>query len=183
MSDLFELKSVKTNKKIPYEFVIDHLASLKVRLKPMFGALAIYQNEKILFILREKDTNTEDNGVWVATIPEHHASLRDEFPSLRSIRVFGEKESSWQNLPADSSDFEETVARLCDLAVHGDLRIGKFPNAKKKKLAVPKAKKKKSKESSVKKPSAGKKTKNKSTPKKPGAKAAPKRKKKIGKKK
>ena len=146
MNDLFETKALKNSKKrVPFEFVLTHLASLKIRLKPMFGALAIYQGDKILFILREKETNLEDNGVWVATIHEHHASLRSEFPRLRSIRIFGENESSWQNLPAESIDFEEAVARLCELAIQGDLRIGKISNAKKRKLAASPVKTKKTK--------------------------------------
>ncbi len=179
MEDLFKSKAAKNSKKkIPYEFVLAHLSSLNIRTKPMFGALAIYQGEKILFILREKESNLEDNGVWVATIHEHHTSLRSAFPNLRSIRIFGQKESSWQNLPAESADFEEAVARLCELALLGDLRIGKVPDAKKKKFAATTAKKKLTKKQPAKKTKA-----KKAAPKKTVAKKSQKAKKKATKKK
>ena len=46
----------------------------------MFGCLAVYVAEKIVLILRDKRTETADNGVWLATTEEHHQSLRREFP-------------------------------------------------------------------------------------------------------
>ncbi len=142
-------------KKIPYSFVIDNLTGLKTLLKPMFGSYGIYSGEKILFILREKDKYPEDNGVWLATEPEHHASVREQFPSLRPIGMFDGK-TSWLNLPAEASDFEESVLTMCELATKRDPRIGKIPDSKKKK-----------------KPAASK----KATPKKPVKKAPAKKKK------
>ena len=74
----------------------------------MFGCLAVYVKDKIVLILRDTRHETADNGVWLATTPEHHDSLRREFPHMRSIQVFGTKVTSWQVLPADASDFEES---------------------------------------------------------------------------
>jgi hypothetical protein len=90
----------------------------------------VYVEEKIVFCLREKKDSPRDNGVWVATTKEHHASLRRELPSMRSIEVFGVGETGWQVLPVGESDFEESVLRACALVLAGDPRIGKVPQRK-----------------------------------------------------
>lgn len=87
---------------------------------------------KIVLILRKKDVNKTDNGVWLATSHEYHASLRVDFPSMRSVGVFG-TESGWQNLPEDAHDFEEAAIKVCSLILKGDHRIGKVPKPRKKK--------------------------------------------------
>lgn len=93
----------------------------------MFGCLAIYVREKIVLILRDKAKPPEDDGVWLATTAEHHESLRREFPSMRSIRVFGTKVTGWQVLPCDAHDFEWAALRACELIAARDPRIGKVP--------------------------------------------------------
>ncbi len=125
-------------KKIPFSFVLDNLHGLDTELKPMFGSYAIYSGQKIMFILREKDNHTDDNGVWLATEREHHPSIQAEFPSLRSIRMFG-GQTTWLNMPAEADDFEESVLAMCELALKRDPRIGKIPDSKKKKTPKPKA--------------------------------------------
>jgi hypothetical protein len=119
--------SAKRRKSIPHEFVLDTIASLSPRTRPMFGCLAIYVEDKIVFILRDKPNQTEDNGVWLATTAEHHATLQRDFPSMRSIKVLGKKITGWQVLPAEAQDFEEAALRACDLVLAGDPRIGKIP--------------------------------------------------------
>ena len=94
--------------------------------------------EKIVFALREKAGGDPDNGVWVATTPEHHASLRRELPSLRSITVFGGGVSGWQVLPDDAPDFEESALRAVEMVLVGDPRIGKIPGEKRKATPKPK---------------------------------------------
>jgi len=101
----------------------------------MFGCLAIYVEDKIVLILRDKRGETADNGVWLATTEDHHDSLRSDFPNMRSIQAFGKKVTGWQVLPADAPDFEEAALRACELVVAGDPRIGKVPGAKSKKRA------------------------------------------------
>lgn len=103
----------------------------------MFGCLAVYVEDRIVLILRDKINQTADNGVWLATTEEHHQSLRLEFPSLRSIDILGmktlgkngsdKKVTGWQVLPADAPDFEEAALRACELVLAGDPRIGKVP--------------------------------------------------------
>lgn len=117
---------------IPFEFVLEQLYSVNVEIRPMFGCFALYVHNKIVLILRKRKTSTKDNGVWLATNKEHHASLKANFPSMRSIKVLGGKESNWQNLPADSDDFEEMVTKACEMILHGDKRIGRETRNKRK---------------------------------------------------
>ena len=126
----------KTPKTIPFNFVIENLFALDPIIKSMFGAYAIYVGNKIVLILRDK--KDEDSGVWIATVPEHHASLKIDFPIMRSIKIFGTRESAWQVLPMDEDDFETSVNRACDLILNGDIRIGKIPKPKKKKIIAKK---------------------------------------------
>jgi hypothetical protein len=125
-----ERLGVKKRKPIPHEFVLDAIASLSPWTRPMFGCLAVYVENKIVLILRDKESNTADNGVWLATTDEHHESLRREFPSMRSIQVLGRGVTGWQVLPADEVDFEAAALRACELIVAGDRRIGKIPGTK-----------------------------------------------------
>jgi len=124
------LLAIKQRKPVPHAFVLDAIASLPPRTHPMFGCLAIYVQDKIVLILRDKRDQTADNGVWLATTDEHHQSLRREFPNMRSIQVLGKKVTGWQILPADAQDFEEAALRACELVIAGDPRIGKVPGAR-----------------------------------------------------
>ena len=124
------LVAAKQRKAVPHEFVLDAIASLSPRTHPMFGCLAVYVENKIVLILRDKREETADNGVWLATTAEYHESLRREFPNMRSIQVFGKEVTGWQVLPADAPDFEEAALRACELVVASDPRIGKVPGAR-----------------------------------------------------
>jgi hypothetical protein len=112
---------------IPHEFVLDALTPASPHTRPMFGCLAVYVKDKIVLILRDRQNDRNNNGVWLATTEEHHASLRRVFPSMRSLRVTGKEVTGWQVLPADADDFEEAALRACDLVLARDPRIGKVP--------------------------------------------------------
>jgi hypothetical protein len=127
--------AVKQRKPVPHEFVLDALAPLSPVTRSMFGCLAIYVQDKIVLILRDKREPTADNGVWLATTEEHHWSLRRDFPNMRSIEVFGKEVTGWQVLPADEQDFEEAAMRACEFVLAGDPRIGKVPGARQAKGA------------------------------------------------
>jgi hypothetical protein len=71
--------SLKQRKPVPHAFVLDAIASLSPYTRLMFGCLAVYVKDRIMLILRDKPTNTSDNGVWLATTKEHHDSLRRDF--------------------------------------------------------------------------------------------------------
>jgi hypothetical protein len=130
-----EIFPVKPRKALPYEFVLDALARIQIETRPMFGCLSIYVGNKIVLMLREKQKQREDNGVWLATTEEHHTSLRREFPSMRSIQLFGKEVTGWQVLPADAADFEEAAIRACELIIARDPRIGKVPESRRKSKA------------------------------------------------
>lgn len=123
-----------TRKNIPFEFVIDYLTPLEITVKPMFGLYAIYVNEKIMLVLRERKDHADTNGVWVATNKEHHKSLKTDLPSLRSFSIYAKaiKETEWQLLPVDADDFEASVKKVCDLIKRGDPRIGRIPASRPK---------------------------------------------------
>ena len=119
-------------KKIPFDWVLGELESLEPTTNPMFGCTAVYVEEKIVFILRDRPTHREDNGVWVATTREHHASLRKDLPTLRRIGdLAAGAETGWQILPANEESFEDEVLRACAFVLRGDRRIGKIPKPKK----------------------------------------------------
>jgi hypothetical protein len=126
---------LKPRKAVPYEFVLDTLAQIPIETRPMFGCLAVYVGDKIALMLREKQKQREDNGLWLATTEEHHKSLRREFPSMRSIQLFGKDVTGWQVLPADAADFEEAAIRACELIIARDPRIGKVPKGRRKSKA------------------------------------------------
>jgi hypothetical protein len=117
----------KPRKLAPHEFVLEALASLEPTTRQMFGCLAVYFEDKIVLILRDRHDSPADNGVWLATKAEHHQSLRQEFPSMRSIQLFGQETTHWQVLPVDTPDFEKAALHACALIMARDPRIGKIP--------------------------------------------------------
>ncbi len=121
---------VKQRKPVPYEFVLDAVSQIPIETRPMFGCLSVYVGDKIVLMLRQKQKQAEDNGVWLATTEEHHQSLRREFPNMRSIQLLGGKITGWQVLPADAPDFESAALRACELIVARDPRIGKVPKSR-----------------------------------------------------
>lgn len=128
----------RQRKPVPFEFVLDAIASLAPATRSMFGCLAVYIEDKIVLILRDKPKGTRDNGVWLATTQEHHRSLRRDFPNMRSIGLFGKEVTGWQVLPADAPDFEEAAMRACEFVLAGDSRIGKVPGARRTSKSVAK---------------------------------------------
>jgi hypothetical protein len=122
-------------KKIPFEFILDHLHPLELAIRPMFGCHAIYAGGKILLIVRKKSDHTDANGVWIATGKEHHESLRKELSTMQSVYILsdGKGETGWQMIHEEADDFEEAVTKICGMILRGDERIGKVPKAKKKK--------------------------------------------------
>ncbi|MGZ3696438.1 MAG: hypothetical protein ACXVBL_19320 [Bdellovibrionota bacterium] len=132
-------KPAKPKKEIPFAFVLEELAPLMPYTKPMFGCTAVYSGEKILFILRKREKPLSDDGIWIATTPEHYASLKKDLPSIRSIEIFGPGPTGWQNIPAQSVQFEEDALRAVALALKKDPRIGKVPAGKKPKKTKPRS--------------------------------------------
>jgi hypothetical protein len=116
----------------PHDFVLEALAGLAPRTRPLFSCVGVYVGEKIVMALRDRPAHPADNGVWLATTEDHHDSLRREFPHMRSIQAFGTPVTGWQILPADAPDFEEAALRACELIAAKDPRIGKVPKARRR---------------------------------------------------
>lgn len=123
---------LRTRPSIPHKFVLDALDAARPRTNWMFGCLAIYVGPKIVLLLRNSSRNPADNGVWLATTPDHHETLRREFPNMRSIALFGKDITGWQVLPMDSPDFEASGIHACELVLRHDPRIGKVPVSKRR---------------------------------------------------
>jgi hypothetical protein len=123
-------ETVARRKAVPHRFVFEALEALTPRTRFMFSCFAIYVGDKIVLLLRDKPDKAADNGVWLATTAEHHESLRREFPYMRSIQLFGKEVTSWQVLPVDAPDFEESALHACELILSRDPRIGKVPKSK-----------------------------------------------------
>jgi len=124
---------MKKQTSIPFDFVLEQLFPVDPSVRPFFGCHAIYVGDKILLILRNKKEHVDDNGIWISTKAEHHATLKKIFTSMRSIQVLGKGETHWQILPAEADDFEESAIKVCDLILKGDPRIGNVPKVRKKK--------------------------------------------------
>jgi hypothetical protein len=93
----------------------------------MFGCVALYCGGRIVLVLRKRKDHPSMNGVWVATVKEHHESLRREIPSLRSIPLLGKGETNWQMIPERLEEFERDVLTACALVLARDRRIGTVP--------------------------------------------------------
>jgi hypothetical protein len=124
--DLFAPRT-RREARVPHAFVLDALARVEPTTRAMFGSIAVYVGEKIVLILRERHPPEADDGVWIATTKDHHASLRGELPSMRSISVFGLGITGWQVVPSTAPDYEEAALRVCAMILAGDGRIGKIP--------------------------------------------------------
>lgn len=127
------LFSQKKGPTVPFPFVLDALQEHEPWTRPMFGCLAVYVEDQIVLVLRDKADPVIDNGVWVPTLREHHKSLRKELASLRSITVLGPDVTAWQVIPTDSPNFEEEVLRAVEMVKRRDPRIGKTPKARRPK--------------------------------------------------
>ena len=122
--------------------MLDYLFSLDPVVKPMFGCFAIYSNEKIMLVVRDRKDHPDANGVWIATSFEYHDSLKKDFPSMCSVAVLsdGKSETNWQMIPSTADDFESSVIKCCEFILQNDQRIGRIPKprkSKKKKLRSP----------------------------------------------
>lgn len=116
----------------------------------MFGGLAVYVHEKMVFVLvenpgdkiyREKVYDFEIwNGLLLPTSREFHDSLQEEFPSLVSHPVLGK----WLYLAMANEDFESIALSLAEKIKINDHRFGILPTLKKRaKKTVRKVTKKK----------------------------------------
>ena len=93
-----KLFPVKTRKPAPYAFVLDALSELPIETRSMFGCLAVYLGDKIVLMLREKQKQLEDNGVWLATTKNHHRLSAVSFRTCVLSSSSGKEVTGWQVL-------------------------------------------------------------------------------------
>ena len=127
----------KKKQSIGFPFILDLLEGTAYHIRPMFGCHAIYGDDKILIILRNKEAHPESNGVWIATDFEHHPSLKKTFKGLKNVELLSAKgkDTAWQMIHYKNEKFEEQVGLLCELIMSKDPRIGKIPKRKNKRAA------------------------------------------------
>lgn len=114
---------------IPYEFILDCLHPKEVKIKPMFGCFGLYIDDKVIFLLRDREEKPLLNGVWIAVSkPKDYESLAKELPSINQEKKLVEDKKSnkkWLLLSAVDNQFESSVNNACDLILDNDKRIGK----------------------------------------------------------
>lgn len=115
---------------MPYEFFIDLLYPVPLRVKKMFGVNSYYIADKIVFALRKTDKLTEDNGIWIASKLEHHQKLKHKIKGLTTIKSYGIK--SWLVRPEEFEYFEEEANKLAELIKKDSDLIGNVPKLKRK---------------------------------------------------
>ena len=128
-------------KKAPFGFVLLALDSLELRIKPMFGAFAIFHEDIILMILRKKISADLDTGVWIAIPDQNISEIKSIFPNLKDLTQFGVAPTPWQVIRESDELFKETVLKFCELILIQDKRIGRLhitKALKKKKMVIPK---------------------------------------------
>ena|SRR6266404_5656402 len=118
-------QSLSVNR-VPFSFVLEELASLRPRIKSVFGFTHVYLDERLLFSLRDSAKQPATNGMWVYTTTEHVESLAREFPQLPRRQVWRSGKKAWLVLASRLEDFEEYAFKACDLILRGDQRIGRL---------------------------------------------------------
>jgi hypothetical protein len=109
----------------PYAWLWEPLESdATFVLSSMFGTKVVYLDGKLMLCFSAR---TEPwRGVLVGTEREHHASLREELPSLAPHPIL----PKWLYLPESADDFERVAGRLVQLARQRDPRMGARPKEK-----------------------------------------------------
>ena len=113
------------NYKVPYSFVLDYLYPVRPRIIKMLGGYALYRDKKILLFLRDRETQLEFNGIFIATQPEYFAALQNEIHISKMVFDLDGSYDSWIFISEDLDDFDSKVKKACEMIKNGDERIGK----------------------------------------------------------
>ena len=124
--------SQSKRRSVPFDFVVEELASLRPTIKNAFGFTYVYLDERLLFSLRNNTKLTGTNGMWLFTTTEHIDSLMKEFPDLSRRQVWRSGKNCWVVLAARLECFEEYAFKACELILNGDTRIGRLSRRYKK---------------------------------------------------
>ena len=120
-------------KEPPFDFIFDYLLRIELEVKPFFGMFAIYSNNKLLLLLRERTNQPEMNGIWIATVGDGAKTLKKELPGSVILFERKSKKDEWLLIPPDADTFERSAISVCELIVHRDPRIGRIPKPRAKK--------------------------------------------------
>jgi hypothetical protein len=110
---------------IPYNFILQSLYPVRPKVVKMLGGYALYQEKRMLFFLRERNTELEFNGVFVATQPQFYVELQKEIHHSKMEFDLDGSKDSWIFISEDLDDFEDKVKKACELVKKDDVRIGK----------------------------------------------------------
>ena len=113
------------NYTIPYDFILQSLYPVRLKVVKMLGGYGLYQEKRLLFFLRDRDSELEFNGVFVATQPGFYEELQKEIHHSKMEFDFDGSHNSWIFISEDLDDFTEKVNKACELVKKDDLRIGK----------------------------------------------------------
>jgi hypothetical protein len=92
----------------------------------MFGCHLIYLGNRMMLLLRQRPKEPQLNGVYVATLPEHHDSLLATLGLGERPRLFTKNDKKeWLFLPEEHAGFESAALTACQLIKKADKRIGK----------------------------------------------------------
>lgn len=89
--------------------------------RKMFGCDAAYLDGLLYLVAADREDPW--SGLLVCTSQERHEALLAEFPALRAHPVLGK----WLYLPQTDEDFETVAARMAQLALARDPRMGVAP--------------------------------------------------------
>jgi hypothetical protein len=117
-------------REIAYDFVLEQLEPASPTTRAMFGSTAVYLDERVVFILRNK--GDADDGVWFAYEPEREPEVLALLPSAARITRIPNARG-WRKLAAAHEDFESDVLRACRIAREVDSPLGKIPVRQSKK--------------------------------------------------
>ena len=120
------MKVASQRRPLPFPFIIDELESLRPTVRGVFGFTHVYLEDKLLFSLRDADTRTGSNGMWLYTTTEHAESLANEFPDLPRRQIWRSGKKAWIVLASRLENFEEHAFKACELILRGDQRIGRL---------------------------------------------------------
>ena len=112
-------------KPIPFPFILDELESLRPTVKSVFGFTHVYLEDRLLFSLRDAETRSGSNGMWLYTTNAEAESLAAEFPDLPRRQIWRSGNKAWLVLASRLGSFEENAFKACELILRGDRRIGR----------------------------------------------------------
>jgi hypothetical protein len=107
------------------DFVLQLLYPLRPEVKKLLGCYALYDNKKMLLLLRDKEDHPEFNGIFIATTPAHFQDLQNELHTSKMEFDLDGERNGWIFISEDIVDFEEKVKKACTMIKNGDSRIGK----------------------------------------------------------